>query len=152
MDTTSTTHPLRLAAAALAGALALGAAGCDRPGPAEQVGAEAGRAIDQAAAKMGQAADSAGKTIGQIRDTTREQAADAAKSLDDASLAARVKSKLIAEAGPAGLAIDVTTARGVVTLQGTVDAPDVRERAGRAASGVDGVRSVENRLVVATGS
>ena len=133
MDTPVASHPLRLAAAALAGALALGAAGCDRSGPAEQVGSDAGRAIDQAAAKMG-------------------QATDAAKALDDASLAARVKSKLIAEAGPAGLAIDVTTARGVVTLQGTVDAPDVRERAARAASGVDGVRSVENRLVVARGS
>ena len=152
MDTPVASLPLRLAAAALAGALALGAAGCDRSGPAEQVGSDAGRAIDQAAAKMGQAADTAGKAIEQVRDTTREQAAEAAKALDDASLAARVKSKLIAEAGPAGLAIDVTTARGVVTLQGTVDAPDVRERAARAASGVDGVRSVENRLVVARGS
>jgi osmotically-inducible protein OsmY len=152
MDSQIAPNTLRFAAAALAGALALGVAGCDRPGPAEQVGTESGRALDQAAAKMGQAANAAGTAIGQARDTAREQAAEAAKSLDDASLAARVKSKLIAEAGPAGLAIDVTTTRGVVTLQGTVDAPDVRERAARAASGVDGVRSVENRLVVARGS
>ena len=152
MDSQIPSNALRLAAAAVAGALALGVAGCDRPGSAEQVGAGTGRALDQAAAKMGQAADAAGKAIDEARDTAREQAAEAAKSLDDASLAARVKSKLIAEAGPAGLAIDVTTARGVVTLQGTVDAPDVRERAVRAASGVDGVRSVENRLVVARGS
>jgi osmotically-inducible protein OsmY len=152
MELRATTHAVRLALFAVAGALALGIAGCDQPGSAEKMGAEAGRTLDRAAEKMGQAADAAGKVIDRAGDAARTQAADAAKSLDDTALTARVKSKLIAEAGSAGLAIDVSTTGGVVTLQGTVDAAEVRERVARAASGVDGVKSVENRLVVARGS
>lgn len=152
MERFATSHANRVTLFAVAGALALGVAGCDQPGSAEKMGAEAGRTVDRAAEKMGQAAGAAGKAIDRAGDAARTQAADAAKSLDDTALTARVKSKLIAEAGPAGLAIDVSTTGGVVTLQGTVDEAEVRERAVRAASGVDGVKSVENRLVVARGS
>jgi hyperosmotically inducible protein len=145
MDPRCASQAVRIAVVAVASALALGAAGCDQSGPAEKMGAEAGRTLDRAAEKMGQAADAAGKAVEGAGAAVKEHAADA-------GLSAKVKSAVIAEAGPSGLGIDVSAAGGVVTLQGTVDTPEARERVVRAASGVDGVRSVDNRLVVARGS
>jgi osmotically-inducible protein OsmY len=49
-------------------------------------------------------------------------------------------------------AIDITATDGVVTLFGTAGTKDERERAGRVAAKVDGVKSVENKLVVVRGS
>jgi hypothetical protein len=49
-------------------------------------------------------------------------------------------------------AIDITATDGVVTLFGTAGTKDERERAGRVAAKVDGVKSVQNKLVVVRGS
>jgi hyperosmotically inducible periplasmic protein len=49
-------------------------------------------------------------------------------------------------------AIDVTAADGVVSLFGTAGTKDERTRAGQVAAKVDGVKSVENKLVIVRGS
>ena len=67
-------------------------------------------------------------------------------------LAARVKKALEADANVAGQGIDVTVAAGAVKLWGTVGTETERAHAGSVASGVSGVTSVENRLVVVKGS
>ena len=66
-------------------------------------------------------------------------------------LAARVKKAL--EAGSLQAAgVDVTAASGVVSLFGTVPSNDEKTRAARLAAKVEGVKSVDNRLVVIRGS
>ena len=49
-------------------------------------------------------------------------------------------------------AIDISATDGVVTLFGTAGTKDERERAAQVAAKVDGVKSVENKLVVVRGS
>ena len=67
-------------------------------------------------------------------------------------LAARVKQALQSEAKVVAAGIDVTAADGVVTLWGTTTTDDEKSRAGKVASSVDGVKSVENRIAVIKGS
>jgi hypothetical protein len=49
-------------------------------------------------------------------------------------------------------AIDIRAADGTVTLIGTAGTKDERERAAQVAGKVDGVKSVDNRLIVMRGS
>lgn len=73
------------------------------------------------------------------------QAADAA---GDAVVTAKVKTAFLADTAVKGLQINVDTSNGVVTLTGALDnAPNV-ERAVTIAKGIDGVKSVVNRLTV----
>ncbi len=69
----------------------------------------------------------------------------------NAELASKVKSALeghkLVAAG-----IDVSAADGKVTLWGTVASKAERSRAGKLASAVEGVRSVDNRLQIVKGS
>jgi len=70
----------------------------------------------------------------------------------DRALARRVKDALVAKADLKAHGIDITADNGVVTLFGTADSLASRKLAGDIASGIEGVTSVENRLVVASGS
>jgi len=67
-------------------------------------------------------------------------------------LAGKVKSALGADPALKLLAIDAGASDGVVTLYGTADSKTNRDRAGRVASGVPGVKSVKNELVIVAGS
>lgn len=70
----------------------------------------------------------------------------------DKLLAARVKAAL--EQAEKALAenIDVVADAGVVTLWGTASAPAESARLGKVAIQVDGVKSVDNKIVVVKGS
>src|SRR5690349_9407045 len=72
----------------------------------------------------------------------------AAADSADRSLAARVKEALLAEKGLNAHGIEVEAKNGVVTLFGTVANKSGLDRAVRVASGTEGARSVENKLVV----
>jgi osmotically-inducible protein OsmY len=67
-------------------------------------------------------------------------------------LAGKVKSALGADPALKMLAIDAGASDGVVTLYGTADNKRNRDRAARVASGVPGVKSVKNELVIVAGS
>jgi osmotically-inducible protein OsmY len=110
-------------------------------GSAEQPGMQAEQEPSAAAKKL----DQASKAIG-------EKTSQAAKALDDAATTALVKSALVAEPGLKALTIDVETTNGVVTLYGTTDSPENREKAVRVASKVEGVKTVEDKLVIVKGS
>lgn len=68
--------------------------------------------------------------------------------IDDASITAAVKSKLLWSRHTSGLAADVDTKRGKVTLKGTAESAAARDLAGRMALNTRGVESVDNQLVV----
>ena len=73
------------------------------------------------------------------------------RPVGDSELAAKVKSAVLAEPLSA-LLFNVNVANGVVTLSGTADSTETRDKAGRAASGVEGVKSVNNKIAVISGS
>lgn len=73
------------------------------------------------------------------------------RPVGDAELAAKVKSAVLAEPLSA-LLFNVNVANGVVTLSGTADSTETRDKAARAASGVEGVKSVNNKIAVISGS
>lgn len=69
--------------------------------------------------------------------------------VEDASITTAVKSKLLWSKHADGLATDVDTRMGKVTLTGEADSGAARDLAGRLAANTRGVVSVDNKLVVA---
>lgn len=121
--------------------LVVGLSACDKPGPAES----AGKKIDQAA-------DDAGKKISETSDKVAidmaRQSDKAGVAIDDAEITTKVKAAFFAEPGLKSLQIGVDTAKGVVTLTGSVDAQLNSDRANALAGAVAGVNEVKNRLSV----
>ena len=67
-------------------------------------------------------------------------------------LAGKVKSALSSDPALKMLAIDAGVSDGVVTLYGTANNKRNRDKAGKVAAGVPGVKSVTNNLVIVAGS
>ncbi len=80
------------------------------------------------------------------------KAPEAPKPDPNKELAARVKRALEGEAKIQAQAIDVTASDGKITLWGTAATNAERSRAAKTAAGVEGVKSVENKLAVVKGS
>jgi osmotically-inducible protein OsmY len=78
-------------------------------------------------------------------------AQQAANANPNDQLAARVK-KALEGASVQAAGVDVTASSGVVSLFGTVPSNEEKNRAARIAGKVEGVKSVENKLVVIRGS
>ncbi|MFO1305707.1 MAG: BON domain-containing protein [Burkholderiales bacterium] len=72
----------------------------------------------------------------------------AGAKIDDAAITTKVKAALMAEPGLRSLEINVDTRDNVVTLNGTVDSQEKKQRAMQLAQGVEGVKSVSDNLVV----
>jgi hyperosmotically inducible protein len=85
-------------------------------------------------------------------DRTGDKMASTAKNagdkVDDAAITTKVKTALMAEPGLRSLEINVDTRDNVVTLNGTVDSQEKKQRAMQIAQGIDGVKSVADNLVV----
>jgi osmotically-inducible protein OsmY len=76
---------------------------------------------------------------------------DFAMSANDATITARVKSKLLWNTQTDGLEINVDTKDAHVTLSGTADTDEAKAKATRLAANTSGVHSVDNNLVVEKG-
>jgi osmotically-inducible protein OsmY len=68
--------------------------------------------------------------------------------IDDTAILTKTKAALVNDPVVSGMAINVDVNRGVVTLDGAVNGTVEKQKAEDIARGVDGVRSVENNLVV----
>ena len=68
--------------------------------------------------------------------------------IDDTAIHAKTKAALINDPVVSGTKIDVDVQRGVVILTGAVNGDVAKDKAEAIARGVDGVRSVENNLIV----
>ena len=71
--------------------------------------------------------------------------------VDDASITAAVKAKLVADSVVGGLKIDVDTKDGVVSLNGPVKNQEEKDTAIRLARETNGVKDVKDNLVVQSG-
>lgn len=78
----------------------------------------------------------------------RERKGGLAQQVDDATLTAMVKSKLLWNSNTEGLDIDVESREGVVTLRGHARSAEAKELAGRLTENTEGVRGVNNHLSV----
>ncbi len=70
------------------------------------------------------------------------------QSVKNATLTAKIKSQLLLNSNTSGMAINVDSANGQVTLTGKVDSAEEKELAERIAENTDGVQLVNNRLTV----
>jgi osmotically-inducible protein OsmY len=111
-------------------AFALAASGCDQRQPSETAGQKLDRATQDVAA------------------STKEAASKTAAAVDDAAITTKVKAALFAEPGLKTLQIEVETREAVVTLAGSVDTAELRDRAVKIAGSLNGVRQVVDKLVV----
>lgn len=121
-------RPSTLLVALVAGTLLM--VGCDQRAPAGSTTAKMDRAADKIENKVSNAAD---KT---------------ATVAEDAAITAKVKAAILAEPGLKTLQINVDTNGATVTLSGTVDNADLRERAKQIASSTSGVKGVVDQLTV----
>jgi hyperosmotically inducible periplasmic protein len=95
------------------------------------------------------------ETTASMKSTAKEIGNDASQAMtkvgnavEDGVITAKVKTALLADPDVKGLKIDVDTKNGVVTLSGTVEKNANLDRAVKIARDTDGVKSVENQLVV----
>jgi hypothetical protein len=75
-------------------------------------------------------------------------ATDVSDKVKDAAITTAVNAKLAQDKALSAMKIDVDTVDGKVSLRGTAPDPAARQRATTLASAVDGVKSVDNQLVV----
>jgi len=125
--------------------LAAGLAACDKPGPAES----AGKAVDQAVTDSGKKLE---ETANKVDNTMTTQGANAAQAMADTEITTRVKAAVFAEEGLKTLQISVDTVNGVVTLSGSVNSLENRDKAHALAAGVADVVDVVNQLIVTPAS
>jgi len=95
---------------------------------------------------------STSSTASTTASTTGDKMANATNKtgdkIDDAALTTKVKTALMAEPGLRSLEINVDTRDNIVTLNGTVDSQEKKQRAMQIAQKVEGVKSVSDNLVV----
>ncbi len=96
------------------------------------------------------AGDKMTRGANQIGQGIKQAGSDAGQTLSDTAITTKIKSKLAATQGLTTFEIHVKTENGVVTLTGSVDTAEQRDLAGKTASGTDGVKGVDNQLVVAS--
>jgi hyperosmotically inducible periplasmic protein len=72
----------------------------------------------------------------------------AGQYVDDSTITAAVKAKLVADKAANLTRVDVDTTKQVVSLNGIVESADQKARAEQLAKQVDGVRKVDNNLQI----
>jgi osmotically-inducible protein OsmY len=128
-------------------ALGLGVAACqDKPPETIARVMDDGKAAGQPASPAGAIAGTAEAKMAQEGDLTRRATSA------DAALAERVKAALGADPALKTIAVDVAASGNAVTLIGTADNTANRDKASLIALSVQGVNSVENRIVIVRGS
>jgi len=126
----------------------------------DQAGEQVGRGLDQAGEQLERAGDQVARGAEQVAEGAeqvgeavergaRKVEAEVGPVLDDASITARIKSRLIADPEIKAFQIDVDTVDGRVALNGKVSSADQRSQAEHLARGTQGVRQVVNLIQVA---
>lgn len=90
----------------------------------------------------------ASRTAGSGDSDASREARGFRQAVVDATLTARIKSKLLADGDVGGLSVDVDSRNGAVTLTGKVDSEEEKVRVLSIARDTSGTSSVEDRLTV----
>lgn len=92
--------------------------------------------------------NSASSAMGSAMSSASSAMSNAGDAIADSAVTAKVKTALLADDNVKGLQIDVDTKGGIVTLNGTADSQANMSKAQTIAQGIEGVKSVENKLTV----
>ena len=113
--------------------------------------AEGVRTVDERLRLAGASTEAAGRAgnAPAVQDGPAPGTEAGAQPVEDLWITTKVNSKYFADPEVSGLAIDVDTDQGVVTLQGELDSEAARRRAVALARNTDGVREVVSKLRVA---
>lgn len=145
--TTRNTFTATVLATALA---ATSLAACDRGDDGRTAGQKVDSAVATTKQKLESARDDAAQGASEAKRDMKDATADAKNSVADATITASVNAKLAGDRELSALRINVDTVDGRVALRGSAPTAAARERATQIASSVDGVRAVENQLVVSS--
>jgi hyperosmotically inducible protein len=131
-----------------AAVLALGLAACDRAQEDPTVGQQLDSAIAGAERKAETVKSEVAEAAATARTETTQLAEATGAAIKDAAITAAVNAKLAADKSLSPMQINVDTSNGLVKLEGEAPTGEARNRASALAASVDGVLSVDNRLVV----
>jgi hyperosmotically inducible periplasmic protein len=115
------------------------------------VDSEAAKAQAVALARGTEGVNDVVDNLTMLPSTSAEASRSAGQVVDDASITAAVKTKLMADSVVGGLKIDVDTRDGVVSLNGPVKSQNEKDTALRIARETSGVKDVRDNLVVQSG-
>lgn len=115
--------------------------GCDRNADTADNDVDIDTTTENAAAETEQAA-------GNAASETEQAANSVGEKVDDGVITTKVKTALLADDTVKGLDINVDTANGTVTLNGTVDNQTQADRAVEISKGIEGVGNVQSNLKV----
>lgn len=87
-------------------------------------------------------------TMEKVADSAKQKTNSLMKSIDDATITASVKTRLLANGNTKGLSINVDTENDVVTLSGKVRSSEERDLAEALAKNTESVARVNNKLTV----
>lgn len=118
-----------------------GLVACDKPGTAETAGKKIDQAVENVSSSASNAADKTNESVS-------KQGKIAGKAMDDTEITAKTKAALLNQPGMQSLKITVTTKDGVITLAGSADSLENKNKAGDIAKHIDDVKDVKNMLVI----
>ncbi len=104
--------------------------------------------IDLGLARLERGMSLAGETIAAHAESLPKRARIERSAMTDAAINASIRADLLKDPDLSVLKIDVDTRNGAVVLNGLAEDASARERAGRIAGSIKGVREVRNYLVV----
>jgi hypothetical protein len=155
-----------LAALILLGAVLIASEGARTAIGFESIGQKIDRLIGRANGVIADAGQSTSDRIQAANDSARRASQDinnrtiaafdagaarvdqAGDRLNDAAITASIKTDLLKDPHLSALRVEVSTVKGEVTLRGSANTEASRERAGRMAQAVAGVKKVNNDIVV----
>ena len=112
----------------------------------------AGDKVESGLQNAGERLEAGAEAAGRAVDRGVDQAAERlGPAIDDATVTARVKARLIADPEVAAITIDVDTVNGVVTLNGRAATAAQRDEAVKLARTTEGVVAVNNLIQVGSG-
>lgn len=126
--------------------LALGA--CDRADDGRTAGQKVDSAIAKGERKAEEMQANAGRAVEQAKQGAQQGAERATDAVADATITASIKTDLAKDPSLSALKIDVDTSNGRVKLSGTAPSEAARDRATQIAMGAKGVQSVDNLLTI----
>lgn len=124
---------------------------CHRAADSETAGQKLDRNVAEARQSGDDAKQSAEQMGRDIKTSTEHAANKVATEFDDSAITASVKAKLAADSQLSAMDIQVSTKQGDVVLTGKAPSDDARVRATTLAGTVNGVRAVENHLMLDPG-
>lgn len=148
MNTTRTLSRVSLIALALAGALTA----CSKQEDDRTAGQKLDGAIADAKQAGAEAQADASRTADNAEAKMKEAAQATSDAVTDAAIVTKINASLAVDDQLKAIKIDVDAKDGHVTLSGTAPTAEAQARATTLAQAVDGVRSVDNKLVVARNS